>query len=284
VFSRSPASTSNLGAGFDCLGLALDLWLEMRVVRGDGAFVYRGTLSALRPEIDVVAKILDGVVPAAHHIELDSEIPVGRGLGSSAAATAAALALRARLLGHRIQLDAVFAETASREGHPDNAAPTVYGGLMLAAARPTRLAFHRTLGIALALPDATVDTTAARAVLPGQVPRATAVEQAARAAALVTGLTSGDGDLLTHGMDDRLAVPHRVHLIPGFANAVRAGREAGAHGVTISGSGSTLVAVTPRERAAAVAAALAHALTEAGNPAAALTPTVSEKGLSYSEE
>ncbi len=279
MLARAPASTSNLGAGFDCLGLALDLWLEVRLVPGDGSPVYRGTLAALRAGDDLVATILRGLLPAGHHLELHSEVPVGRGLGSSAAATAAALALRARLRGDHLEMDTVFQETAAREGHPDNAAPAVYGGLMLASPRPTRLALHPSLGIALAVPEGRVDTQAARAVLPAQIARGTAVEQAARAAALVAGLTAGDGDLVAHGMDDRLAVPHRVRFIPGFAAAVRAAVGAGAHGATISGSGSTLVAVAPRERAEAVAQSMSRALTEAGNPAVALAPGVSERGL-----
>jgi homoserine kinase len=105
------------------------------------------------------------------------------------------------------------------------------------------------------------------------------VEQAARAAALVTGLASGDGALIHHGMEDQLAVQYRKGLIPGFDDAVRAGRDAGAHGVTISGSGSTLLAFASRVDVAAVAEAMAEALRRNDNPATPMAPAVSDRGV-----
>lgn len=276
---RVPASTSNLGAGFDCLGLALDIWLEATVVEGEGPPRYGGTLAGLRAEHDIVRTILGDATPPAAHLEVTSDIPVSRGLGSSAAAAVAGIALRELLGGRPPEPNAVYREAAAREGHPDNAAPAVYGGLVLAASRPRRLPFDERLGVALAVPERSVDTRAARAILPDELPRATAIAQASRAAALLLGLTQGDSELIAYGMDDRIAVPHRRQLIPGFDDAVIAGCAAGAYGVTLSGSGSTLVAVTPTERTGAAAAAMARALGAAGNPARPLSPAVVVEGL-----
>lgn len=277
---RVPASTSNLGAGFDCLGLALDLWLEARLVEGGGEPSYRGTLAGFDPAHDLIARALraEGI---ARELRLDvrSEIPVAKGLGSSGAAVVAGLALAELARGQSLDHDRVFERALRLEGHPDNAGPAVYGGLFLAGPRPTRLRLSPELAVAFASPEATIDTHAARARLPRDVPRDVAIAQAARAAALVLGLTGGEPDLIAFGMEDQLAVPHRKDLIPGFDAAVAAGREAGAYGVTISGAGSALLAITSPKSAAAVGEAMALALTRAGNPARPLTPKVSEGGL-----
>lgn len=265
---RVPASTSNLGAGFDCLGLALDLWLEAELLPGEGAAEYAGTLAGLAPETDLVYGILEERGALDGHLRVRSDIPVGKGLGSSGAAAVAGFALAG------LDRDAVFREAARLEGHPDNVGPAVYGGLVLAAHRPTKLALHPSIGVALAIPEASVSTKQARAVIPPEVPRDVVVQQAARAAALVQGLVTGDADLIDFGMEDRLAVPHRKDLIPGFDAAVEAGLDAGAYGVTISGAGSALVALTDRALADEVADALAHALTGVGNPATPLAPGV----------
>ncbi|HWP38596.1 MAG TPA: homoserine kinase [Gemmatimonadales bacterium] len=277
---RVPASTSNLGAGFDCLGLALDLWLEARLVEGSGPARLQGTLEGLDESADIMSAILRQCgVSGGWHIEARSAIPVGKGLGSSAAARVAGVALAQLARGDMLDRDAVFRHAAAAEGHPDNAGPAVYGGLFLASSPPARLTPHASLGIALAVPDAAVSTNLARARLPADVPRDTAVGQSARAAALILGLTQGDGDLIRFGMEDLIAVPRRQGLIPGFDAAVSAGNAAGAYGVTISGAGSALLALAPRERAAAAAAAMAHALTTAGNTAIGITPAVAPTGL-----
>jgi len=277
---RVPASTSNLGAGFDCVGLALDLWLEAAVKPGDAPPEYHGTIAEIDPARDVIGRILrERGALADRRLVVRSAIPIGKGLGSSAAAVVAALALVQLLDGTPIDRDRLFDEAVDIEGHPDNAGPAVFGGLVLDAARPTKLVVHPSVGVALALPDAGVSTERARALLPDEVARRIAVDQAARAAALVLGLTTGDVALLRHGLEDRLAEPRRRSLIPGYDAAREAGRSAGAYGVTISGSGSGIVALAAREEAARVAERMAQALSAAGNPARALTPAVATDGL-----
>jgi homoserine kinase len=278
---RVPASTSNLGAGFDCLGLALDLWLEARLVPGEGPAVYGGTLAGLDAATDLTHTLLaERDALRGRRLVVTSAIPVGRGLGSSAAAVVAGLALARLALGDPFDRDAIYRGATQEEGHPDNAGPAVFGGLVLAAHRATRLPLHRDLAVAFAVPAATVSTKAARDLLPTDVPRDVAVQQAARSAALVLGLSWGDPDLIDFGMDDRLAVPHRRRLIPGYDAAVAAGLDAGAYGVSISGAGSALVAVAARADVVGVAGRMAEVLTAAGNPAEPLATRIAVEGLS----
>lgn len=276
---RVPASTSNLGAGFDCLGLALDLWLEVRLAEGAGPPTYSGTLSGIDPVEDIVNRLVGDLSKCDLHLELNSDIPVARGLGASACATVAGIAVRSLARGQVPERDRVFHEAADIEGHPDNAGPAVYGGLVLSAGRPEKLTIASNLAVALAVPERGVDTRAARAILPSDLPRDAAIAQASSAAALLLGLTTGNGDLIAFGMDDHIATPVRKSFIKGYDLAVRAGRDAGAYGVTISGSGSTLVAVAPKSAVETVARAMVDALAEAGNRAARLTPEVSAAGM-----
>jgi homoserine kinase len=277
---RVPASTSNLGAGFDGVGIALDLWLEARLDPEPGHPVYSGAMSRLPPDQDLIAKTLKA--PAAlsqMHLAVSSNIPIGKGLGSSAASLCAALALNQLANGKKLDKDAIFEAAFKAEGHPDNAGPCVYGGFVVAAEKPVKRPFNAKLALAFAIPDSSIDTKQARALLPKDVPREMVIAQARRCAALVIGLEHGDGDLIHYGMEDQLAVPVRKSLIKGYDAAVAAGTKAGAYGVTISGSGSALVAVGPKEHAAAIAKAMADALTAAGNKGMPLTPAVVETGM-----
>lgn len=275
---RVPASTSNLGAGFDCVGLALDLWLTASLVKGSGPPVYTGTLAGLFPAEDLILQGIQ-VLPADTHLEAHSDIPLGTGLGSSAAALVAGIALADLAVGKRLDHDKVFRRAAAAEGHPDNAAPATFGGLLLAARQPVKLTLHASLAPAIAVPSRGINTKKARALLPDDVPREVAIAQASRAAALVLGLERGDAALVGFGMEDQLAVPHRRALIPGFDAAVDAGMAAGACGVTISGAGSALLAFGPKKKAGAIARAMADAFTLAGNSARPLATKVTARGL-----
>jgi homoserine kinase len=280
---RVPASTSNLGAGFDCLGLALDLWMEAKVVEGEGDPVYTGTVAGLDHHNEILVGVVRDALPPRHHLQIHSDIPLARGLGSSAAAAVASYALIQLVKDQGLERDEVYESAVSLEGHPDNAGAATYGGFVLAAPRPARLAFNKSLGIALAVPETLIVTKAARDILPAELPRAATIRQASRAAALVLGLMNAEGDLIGYGMDDQIAVPLRKGLIPGYDQAVASGTEAGAYGVTISGSGSAIVAIAPRERAPEVAVAMAHALTKHDNIAEPMTPEVSERGVGLLE-
>ena len=169
-------------------------------------------------------------------------------------------------------LDDWFLHASEQEGHPDNAAPAVFGGLVAAlrdeAGRPrvVPLPLSPAVGFAFAAPGAAISTAAARRALPAAVPHAVAARALGRLAALLRGLALGDAELLRVGFADELHVPYRLALIPGAGAAVEAAREAGAWAVTVSGSGSGLLAACPPARAAEVAAAMGEAFRRAAGP------------------
>ena len=287
-----PATASNLGGGFDCVGVAVHKRLHVTVgIATDGrpiAIERAGTLAALdaSPDDDLIvvgfraACARAGREPPAHlAFSADSDIPVGRGLGSSAAALVAGALAAAALLDDTVDMGGIIALGTEREGHPDNVAPAALGGAVLALIRPgagpvtARLDVHPSLRLAFAIPDFAVDTHRARAALPDVLPHADARAAAAAAAALVVGLARADADLLAAGFEGPLHVSYRRALVPGYDDVVGAGRAAGAFGATLSGSGSSVVAVAPVERADQVAAAMAAAWSARGVHAA---PFVSE--------
>jgi homoserine kinase len=163
---------------------------------------------------------------------------------------------------------ALEAEAVVAGRHPDNAAPSLFGGAVLVLGvdppRWARLAVHPSLRLVLATPAYEVETARARAVLPASVPRADAVGQASALAGLVVGLERGDGDLLRAAMVDRLAEPSRIPLYPGYARAREAALASGAWGVAVSGAGPTLLAIAPEAGALAVGRAVVAAYSEAG--------------------
>jgi homoserine kinase len=195
---------------------------------------------------------------------------VGCGLGSSAAAIVAGALLADAALGLDLSRERIVEIAAEIEGHPDNVAPAVHGGAALSVRTPggglrtAALAVAPALVFLVAVPPFPSDTKAARAALPTTLPHAQAVVAANRAAALVQGLATGDGDLLAAALDDVLHVPYRRARIPGYDAVVAAARAAGAYGATLSGAGSAILAIAPRERAGAVGAALLAAWRETG--------------------
>jgi homoserine kinase len=280
--TRIPATSANLGAGFDCIGIAVDRGLSAWVEADDDprsesapVLIRRaGTVASLdvAPGDDVLyigfVAACDAAarpVPAHLSFSVDSEIPVGRGLGSSSAALVAGATLADAALS--LALGPVeIAQLCSRiEGHPDNVAPAVFGGAILgvpdAAADARRWHFaplpvHPDLAFVFVIPPFTVETSAARAILPHEVSYDIAVEAAGKSAALVHGLASGDGALIRIAFDDVLHVPFRRALVPGLASVHDAACAEGAYGVTLSGSGPTLVAIAPQESAERVGEAM----------------------------
>jgi homoserine kinase len=269
---RVPCSTSNLGAGFDCIGLAFDRYLDAGYEPGgDRLRIQRfGTLEevALAPEEDLLAIAFRaelrrrGAAEATGTLLVRSAIPVGRGLGSSAAAVVAGIALAAAACGATLDRDAALAAAVVLEGHPDNAAPALFGGLVAVAytghstPRAMRMPLSPELAFVFAAPDVAVSTDRARAALPQQVPHSAATRNLGRLAALLYGLAHADRDAITAGFTDELHVPYRLPLIPGAAAAMQAATDAGAWAVTISGSGSGLLAACPRSSEYAVLEAM----------------------------
>lgn len=259
--------------------MAIERWLRVSArcaedqSATDIAIERRGTLIGLsvRPEDDLLTRGFTAVCRIGGReiprlaLTADSDIPVGRGLGSSAAAIVAGAAAANALLGMELKPETLLSACAEIDGHPDNVAPAVYGGATLALQRPAGgflavpLEVHASITFVFAVPDFALETKRARAVLPGSVPHATAAIAAARGAALVRGLATGDTALLAIALDDVLHVPYRRDLVRGFDAVTSAARTAGAHGATLSGSGPTVVALAPSSRASAVADAMRRA-------------------------
>ena len=287
---RVPATSANLGAGFDCIGIALDRVLSASVEAshnldsGGAAITVRreGTLASLEilPEDDALyAGFAAGcaaggrAVPAHLAFSVNSEIPVARGLGSSSAALVAGAKLADAALSLGLG-PLKLAELCTRlEGHPDNVAPAVFGGAILGVADTSGdtaqwvflpIAVHPDLAFIFIIPPFTVETFAARAILPREVSHAIAVMAAGKSAALVQGLATGNGALLRVALDDVLHVPYRRDLVPGMASVQDVARAAGAYGATLSGSGPTLVAIAPQEAANRVADAMKKQWSAAG--------------------
>lgn len=284
---RVPASTSNLGPGFDCLGLALSLHLDAELIgpRGDDVGQHRISrasgeakawptgsdnmfLQAFSAAVDRLG--LTGQALQAMDFACASRIPVARGLGSSGAARIAGLLLGRELARRTRQGDDIDDMTLAHwahemEGHPDNSTASLFGGCTLALPdegqlRVIHTPVHPSIAFAVAWPRNPVTTADARRVLPSSVAFDDAVENPRRFAFLLEGLRTGDGELLRAGLIDRLHVDHRLPLTPGAREAIGAALTAGAHGATLSGSGSALVALCANERVTAVTDAMATAL------------------------
>ncbi|MGE0158394.1 MAG: homoserine kinase [Gemmatimonadales bacterium] len=268
---RVPCSTSNLGAGYDTIGLALERYLEVTFTPDESGKLTverKGTLAGLQEADgkDLVAATFvrqlqkEGIEPSGL-LELDSGIPVARGLGSSAAAVLAGFDLARATQGAARDDQAAFDTVLAHEGHGDNAAPCLYGGLRAVARTADgtvviRLNLSEMVGFAYAAPAARLTTESARSVLPKKIAHRVAAAGLGRLAALIRGLAEGRVDLIQIGVRDELHVPYRLPLIPGAPAAMSAATDAGAWAVTVSGAGSGLIAMCEPAKAAEVAEAM----------------------------
>jgi len=251
---RVPASSANLGPGFDAFACALALHMELEVEE-TGRFAVQTDLKIARDRRNLAvrgfARLAD---PERFTFRIRSQIPLSGGLGSSAAAYVAGLLAA----DHLFELDAdLLALASDLEGHPDNVAAALHGGFVVSAdGRATRLDPPTGLEAVVVVPDAAVRTKAARAALPEQVPMADAVFNTAHGALLVLGLARGDWELVARGLADRLHQPHREHLFPRSMELVRRAPSLGALGATISGAGPSVLVWCHYESTAAVVEAL----------------------------
>ncbi|MEO1590534.1 MAG: homoserine kinase [Cyanobacteria bacterium J06632_22] len=264
-----PATTANLGPGFDCLGAALTLSNRFRFSLADEPL----HIEVTGPEADRVGCDRNNLAYKAFtalyqkqdleippiRIDIELGVPLSRGLGSSSTAIVGGLVGANQLAGMPLSRAEIAALATDIEGHPDNVVPALMGGCYLAAGgagKPWMLcdvAWHPNITPVVAIPDFELSTAAARQVLPHTYSRDDAVFNAAHVGLLLRGLESGNGDWLEGALCDRIHQPYRQTLIPDYGTAHAAALAAGAWGLVISGAGPTLLALAPIDRAAAVA-------------------------------
>lgn len=290
---RVPATTSNLGPGFDALGLALGIHNTVVVetapalqveIEGEGASeLPRDASNMLVRAIQRACEAAGSPLPPLR-LRCTHAIPPARGLGSSAAAVVAGLLIGDAVCGGALGRERVLELATEIEGHPDNAAPAVFGGLQ-AAVRDERGAVHHVPvpvpafpRVVLFVPDFPMPTHEARRVLPTTVSRHDAVFNLSRTALLVAALAAGRDELLGVATEDALHQKPREAIFPAMPALFRAAREAGALAAWLSGAGSTVAAFAREERAEAVAAALARAARDAGLTGLARVTTVDTRG------
>ncbi|MFA5385246.1 MAG: homoserine kinase [Eubacteriales bacterium] len=253
-----PATTANLGPGFDCLGMALQLYntVEMqRISSGLHIEVHgEGSRDIARDEKNIVYQAAmrlfkqAGKSPEGLKIKLTNNIPIARGLGSSAAAIIGGLIAANTLIGGDLSHKEILSLATTLEGHPDNVAPALLGGIVVSVPVDSDIKYMKInpppgLKAIMAIPDFFVMTKRAREILPQQISLQDAVFNLGRLALLLTALSQGDFNMLSTAMEDRIHQPYRSNLVPGLKKVLAAARLAGARGVCISGAGPSLLAL-----------------------------------------
>lgn len=287
---RVPATSANLGPGFDCLGLALDLWNEISFepadeltyhVTGEGADKLDNQPQNLLT--DSFARVYEvcGIKITGIKITAHNHILLSSGLGSSAAAIVAGLYGANEMLGKPLDENTLLKLATKAEGHPDNVAPALLGGLVVSAMNADEIITRRyempSLTVVIVQPDMHWPTTVARSVLPKSVSRVDAIFNIGRTALVVDALRNSDLNLLQKVMDDRLHQPYRMSHIPGCENAWKAARKFGA--AALSGAGPSIIAFVPPEAKAEVQAAMLDAFRQAGVEACSLATKPSNQGV-----
>jgi homoserine kinase len=278
-----PATTANLGPGFDCLGAALDLnnRFAMRRIEGGGErfeLIIEGSEgSHLRggPE-NLVYRAAQrvwkaaGLEPVALEARVRLAVPPARGLGSSATAIVAGLMGANALVGEPLSKEKLLELAIDIEGHPDNVVPSLLGGLCMTAKaasqrwRVVRCEWTSTVKAVVAIPSIRLSTSEARRAMPKTVPVSDAVVNLGALTLLLQGLRTGNGDLISDGMHDRLHEPYRWRLIKGGDQVKQAAIDAGAWGCAISGAGPSVLALCAEDKGMAVSRAMVRAWEAAG--------------------
>ncbi len=246
---RVPASSANLGPGFDVLAAALSVHLELEVTETGEFSVDPGAPGVPADRSNLIVRAFEELHPAdGVRFEVRSDIPLARGMGSSAAAIVAGLTAADHLYELGLSREEIYARAARIEGHPDNVAAAVFGGFVVCPSAeggeipaPVRLEPPAGVEAIVVVPAEEVSTERARAALPAQVSLEDAVENIAAVTQLVLGIERGDLGLIARGLADRLHQPHRGPLYPRSIELVGEARELGAIGATISGAGPTVL-------------------------------------------
>ncbi len=294
---RVPASTSNLGAGFDCFGLALRLYLTVRAsvahdsgepcrVRSSGegadAALPRAAENLIFRAMRVATEREGWSLPPVR-LAVRNEIPLGRGLGSSAAAIVAGLVLAATVCERELPDETALRYASELEGHADNVAASLLGGWVTTCVKDdgevlaVKRRWPRDIKIVVVSPHVPLDTARARAALPATVTRADAVYNLQRAALFGAALEAGADELVWEAMQDRLHQPHRRDLVPGLADALSMPRLPGLVGIALSGAGPSVLALA-RDNFDEIGETIAGNFRRAGVGATARLLEVDEDG------
>jgi homoserine kinase len=292
-----PATTANIGSGFDCLGAALSLHniFEFSLstdcltitASGEGADkVERDETNLVYRAIAKFYQHIDRPIPAiAFHT--NTAIPLSRGLGSSATAIVGGLFGANLLAGSPLDRNALLDIAIAMEGHPDNVAPALLGGCQLIASNQAGgwefcdLQWHESIGLAVAIPDFELSTAKAREVLPKQFAMQDAVFNASHLALLTHGIQTGNASWLKAGLQDRLHQPYRQSLITGMADVQASAIAAGAYGMVISGAGPTLLSLAPMATIESVAQAMQQAWLAIGVNAVTKCLAIAKDGTTF---
>jgi homoserine kinase len=290
---RVPATSANLGPGFDSFAIALPLLAEFDVRPGRGFEVQfegdggDGIPTGRRNLVAIAARATAKAAKeplAGLHVTQRSAIPIARGLGSSAAAIVAGCAAANAVLGHPLSRRALLRIAAEVEGHADNVAGALLGGFTIAAPQKDgpvaiRLAFPRAWRAVVFVPERELQTSESRAVLPKRVTRADAIFNLAHASLVVASVMQADGALLGIAMSDRLHEPLRLRLVPALDFVARSARSAGAFAAALSGAGPSVLAIAPTRLASRVAGAMTAVGEEEGWPGRAHVLRVRTAGV-----
>lgn len=297
-----PATTANLGPGFDCLGAALDLGnsFELRVVEGgaerfdliiegsEGSHLRGGPENLIYRSAQRVWREA-GEEPVGLEARVRLAVPPARGLGSSATAIVAGLIGANALVGEPLSKEKLLELAIDIEGHPDNVVPSLVGGLCLTARaashrwRVLRCEWDPAVRAVVAIPGIRLSTSEARRAMPRSIPIPDAVINLGALTLLLQGLRSGNGDLIADGMHDRIHEPYRWGLIQGGRSVREAALAAGAWGCVISGAGPSLLALAPDSSAAAVGEAMVKRWEEEGVSSRAAVLGLQERGSSWKD-
>jgi homoserine kinase len=272
---RVPATTANLGAGFDCIGAALSIYNEFTFtpIETESLVIAVRGLEAARVNTDASNLVYQAFLklyeridrsPPVIQLEIKLGVPLARGLGSSATAIVGGLLGANAFAGNPLSPSEVMKMAIDMEGHPDNVVPALIGGCRLAATAIggwtiADIPWHESVVPVVAIPNFELSTAAARSVLPNEYSRADAIFNTAHFGLLVRGLETGNADWLSAALTDRLHQPYRQQLIPGYTDVEQAVVAAGGYGMVISGAGPTLLALATTESSEAVARAMTEA-------------------------
>ncbi|MDR3563890.1 MAG: homoserine kinase [Negativicutes bacterium] len=290
---RVPGTTANCGPGFDTIGIACTIYNEMTLtlndddstlieITGEGAGLIpvderNIAFRAVREVLRLTGSTFTGI-----HIQMSNTVPLARGLGSSAAAIVAGLVGANAATGGQLSQQTIFELATRMEGHPDNVAPAIFGGITVSILRGDTPHFIRfippvPLKLVVAVPDFGLSTRVARQVLPKTVSLQDAIFNVSRAALLVGALCQGRFESLKYALEDRLHQPYREKLIPGMPDVLVAAIEKGAFGATLSGAGPCLIAFT-QEYEAAIGEAMVQAFARHAVKASYLALNIDSNG------